>query len=121
MTANHRQRLLNWAQSHLRWRRNQWANVLFTDESRFMLRAVDGRRRVYRRTGERYLDACIERRDAFGGRSVMIWAGIIATHKTDLVFVDGRFTGARYRDEILNRYVVPFIQRHGGILQHDNA
>ena len=121
LTANHRQRRLNWAQNHLRWRRNQWANVLFTDESRFMLRAVDGRRRVYRRTGERYFDACVERRDAFGGGSVTIWAGITATHKTDLVFVDGRFTGARYRDEILNRHVVPFIQRHGGILQHDNA
>ena len=86
-----------------------------------MLRAVDGRHRVYRRIGERYLDACVERRDAFGGGSVMIWAGITATHKTDLVVVDGRFTGARYRDEILNCHVVPFIQRHGGILQHDKA
>ena len=26
MTVNHRQRLLNWAQNHLRWRRNQWNN-----------------------------------------------------------------------------------------------
>ena len=51
----------------------------------------------------------------------MIWAGITATHKTDLVFVDGRFTGARCRDEILNRHVVPFIRRHGGILQHDDV
>ena len=43
--------------------------------------------------------------------------GITATHKTDVVFVDGRLTGVRNREEILNRYVVPFIQRHGGILQ----
>ena len=81
LTANHRQRRLNWAKNHLRWRRNQWANVLFTDESRFILRAVDGRRRVYRRTGERYLCPCVERRDAFCGGSVMIWAGITTTHK----------------------------------------
>ena len=45
LTVNHRQRRLNWAQ--------KWNNVLFMDESRFMLKEVDGRRRVYRITGER--------------------------------------------------------------------
>ena len=64
---------------------------------------------------------CLERRDAYGGGSIMIWAGITATHKTDVVFVDGRLNGVRNRDEILNRYVAPFIQRHGGILQQDNV
>ena len=121
LTANHRQRRLNWAQNHLRWRRNQWNNVLFTDESRFMLREVDGRRRVYRRTGERYLDACCERCEAYGGGSVMIWTGITARHKTNVVFVDGTLTGVRYRDEILNRHVIPFIQRHDGVFQQKNA
>ena len=33
LTVNHRQRHLNWAQIHLHWRRNQWNNVLFIDES----------------------------------------------------------------------------------------
>ena len=121
LTVNHRQRRLNWAQIHLRWRRNQWNNVLFSDESRFMLKEVDGRLRVYRRRGKRYLDDCVERRDAFGGGSVMIWAGINSRHKTDLVFINGRLTGVRYRDEILNRHVVPFIRRHGGVFQQDNA
>lgn len=86
-----------------------------------MLRSVDGRRRVYRRKGERHIDACVQRRDAFGGGSVMVWAGITSTHKTDLVFINGGLTRVRYRDEILRRHVVPFIRTHGGILQHDNA
>ena len=86
-----------------------------------MLKNVDGRRRVYRKRGERYLDAFAERRDAYGGGSIMIWAGITATHKTNVVFVDGRLTGVPYRDAILNHHVVPFIQRHGGILQQENA
>ena len=72
LSVNPRQRRLNWAQNHLRWRRNQWNNILFTDKTRFMLRKVDGRCCVYRRTGEHYLDACVERRDAYGGGSVMI-------------------------------------------------
>ena len=76
---------------------------------------------MYHRRDERYLDARVERRDAYGGGSVRIWAGITATDKTDVVFVDGRLIGVRYRDEILHRHVVPFIQHHGGILQQDNA
>ena len=42
LTASHRQRRLNWEQSHVRWRRNQLNNVLFTDESRFMLNEANG-------------------------------------------------------------------------------
>ena len=53
--------------------------------------------------------------------AVMIWAGINSRHKIDLVFINGRLTGVRYRDEILTRHVVPFIRRHGGVFQQDNA
>ena len=80
LTANHRHTLFNLARDHVRRRRFQWNNVLFTDESRFMLKEVDGRRRVYRRRGERSLDACVERRDAYDGGSVTIGAGITAAH-----------------------------------------
>ena len=51
----------------------------------------------------------------------MIWAEINPRHKTDLVFINGRLTGVRYRDEIHTRHVVPFIRRHGGVFQQDNA
>jgi Mn-dependent DtxR family transcriptional regulator len=37
LTQRHCQRRLDWARRHLRWRQ-----VLFTDESRFLLRRVDG-------------------------------------------------------------------------------
>ena len=40
--------------------------VLFTDESRFTLFSLDGRRRVYRRRGECFADACVNERDSFG-------------------------------------------------------
>ena len=44
----------------------------------------------------------------------MIWAGITARHKIDVVFVDGRLKGMRYRDEILTGHIVPFIRSHCG-------
>ena len=56
----HRQRRLLWTTTHQRWTRHDWSRVLFTDESRFCLRSADGRQRVYRRSGERYADNCVQ-------------------------------------------------------------
>ena len=121
LTPDHRRRRLDWARTHatrgVRW----WNSVLFSDESRFLLRRVDGRRRFYRRRGERFLDECVERQDAFGGGSLMVWAGISYHHKTYLIFVDGNLNAQRYRDEILRPRVRPFIRRHGGRFYQDNA
>ena len=51
LTARHRAAHLQWAQRHFRWRRQQWARVLFSDESKFNLSHHDGRIRVFRRRG----------------------------------------------------------------------
>ena len=51
----------------------QWRRVCFTDESRFTLVRPNGRRRVYRRRGERFTDACVLERDRFG--VARLWSG----------------------------------------------
>ena len=73
LTACHRAARLQWAQRHFRWGRQQWAQVLFSDESRFNLSHHDGRIRVFRRRGERFTDNCLIERDRFGGGSVKVW------------------------------------------------
>ena len=55
---------------------------MFSDESRFCLRKNDGRVRVWRRQGERFAECCIDRVTAYGGGSVMVWAGISIAGKT---------------------------------------
>ena len=65
----------------------QWRRVLSTDESRFTLYRADGRRRVYRRRGEHFADACVVERDRFGGGSVMVWGGIAHGIKSQLIIV----------------------------------
>jgi hypothetical protein len=40
----------------------------------------------------------------------MVWGGIIAHGRTPLVVVTGYLTGISYRDEIVQPYVIPFIQ-----------
>ena len=67
LLPRHRAARLTWCRRHLRFRKQDWANILFTDESRFHLDMRDGRSRVYRRVGERYADACVIQRRYFGG------------------------------------------------------
>ena len=70
----------------------------------------DDRFRVYRRTGERYADACVIQRRSFGGGSVMVCGGKRELGRTPLVVVAGNLIDIRYRDEIVQRYIIPFIQ-----------
>ena len=58
---------------YLRFRIQDWANILFTDESRFHLDSSDGRSHIYRHVGELYADACVIQRQSFGGGSVMVY------------------------------------------------
>ena len=74
LTARHRAARLQWAQRHFRWGRQQRARVLFSDKSRFNLSHHDGRTRVFRRRGERFVDNCLIERDRFGGG--VVWYGV---------------------------------------------
>jgi hypothetical protein len=40
----------------------------------------------------------------------MVWGCITAYGRTPLVVVAGNLTGMRYRDELVQPYVIPFIQ-----------
>ena len=68
-------------------------------------------------------DACGIQRQSFGGGSVMVWGGITAHGSTPLVVVAGNLTGIHYRDEIVQPYVIPFIQAQANnvTFQQDNA
>ena len=74
LTQARRLRRMAWLTAHAPrlFPMRQWRRVLFTDESRFTLYRADGRRRVYRRRGERFADACVVERDRFGGGSAMV-------------------------------------------------
>ena len=73
---------------------------------------------------ERFAPVCVAEHDWFGGGSVMIWAGISAQGKTDLLVIDNStLTALRYVNDILDVYVRPYAGAIGEnfILMDDNA
>lgn len=124
LTYHHRQARLEYARRYVVWRQRQWNRVYFTDESRFCLYGNDGRGRVWRRRGERYLQDCFEPVYAFGGGSVMVWGGISMTGRTELVIIPPPGMNAqRYIHEVLTPHILPLRQQRGRsfVLMQDNA
>ncbi|GFV03654.1 transposable element Tcb2 transposase [Trichonephila clavipes] len=78
LTSSHRRDRREWATEHVNWRRNEWSNVLFSDEFRFSVHPDNMRIFIWRDRG----NPCIIR--------------------------DGPLTARRYRDEILRLIVVPY-------------
>ena len=115
LSLRHRQARLTWTRQHRQWTNQQWATVLFTDESRFLLDMLDRRRRVWRRRGERYANCAIVEHDRYGGGRLMVWGGISVRFRTELLLLNGTLTGQRYINEVLQPAVLPFT------LKDDNA
>lgn len=57
LTQRHRMARLQWTRVRIRWNRQAWRQVLFTDGFKFNLKFSDGRASVYRRRNERFSDA----------------------------------------------------------------
>ncbi|KFM59627.1 Transposable element Tcb2 transposase, partial [Stegodyphus mimosarum] len=102
----------------------QWATVLFTDESRFSLNIDSCHTFIWRDPGTRYLPSNVREINNYGSGGGMVWAGIMLDGRTPLhVFDRGSMTGVRCRDEVLEPCVHLFQDPVGPefILQDDNA
>ncbi|GFW70613.1 DDB1- and CUL4-associated factor 13 [Trichonephila clavipes] len=126
VTLNGRQRRnrLCWAREHVSWTQQQWASVLFTDESKFTMESDSGRLLIWREQRTRYHQSNTVERHSYRGGGILVWTGISLGGHTDLrVFHGGTVTGLRYRDEILDPYVRPYAAAIGNdfILMDDNA
>ena len=89
---HHKEARIRWCEQHLRWTRQDWRSVLFSDESSFTLSHSEMRSVVYRRTNERYDPRMIVETTNKGYGCVMVWGGIIGDRKTRLVKVEGQLT-----------------------------
>src|SRR6266853_1117998 len=123
LSRAHREARRQWCQERIRWGRDQWRRIVFSDESRFCMDFNDGRLRVRRLPSERYSEPFIVPHDRYGGRSIIVWGAISVTGKTELVTLRGNITAQRYVDDIVRPHIVPFMRDHEQrvLFQQDNA
>ncbi|GFU18202.1 transposable element Tcb2 transposase [Trichonephila clavipes] len=108
LTSRHRRDRREWATEHVNWRRNEWSNVLFSDESRFSVHPDNKRIFIWRDRGSRNNPAFVHESVRFGGGGMLVYSGISIDRRTDLYIIrDGPLTAHRYREEILRPIVAP--------------
>ncbi|GFU49201.1 transposable element Tcb1 transposase [Trichonephila clavipes] len=106
LTRQHRTARLQWCREHHNWTEQDWACVLFSDESRFSLSSDCRRQLIWRESGTAYRPENIQEKDRFPTCSIMVWAGIMINGRTRLhVVANGTMTGQRYIDEVLLPHV----------------
>ncbi|GFV44393.1 transposable element Tcb2 transposase [Trichonephila clavipes] len=106
LTRQHRTARLEWCREHHNWTEQDWACVLFSDESRFSLSSDCRRQLVWRESGTAYRPENIQEKDRYPTCSIMVWAGIMINGRTPLhVVANGTMTGQRYIDEVLLPHV----------------
>ncbi|GFU65603.1 transposable element Tcb2 transposase [Trichonephila clavipes] len=90
----------------------------------FTVESDSGRLLIWRERSTRYHQSNTVERHSYRGGEIMVWAGISLGGHTDLnVFQGGTLTGVRYRDEILDPCVRPYMGAIGNdfIQMDDNA
>ncbi|GFS79141.1 transposable element Tcb2 transposase [Trichonephila clavipes] len=124
LTRQHRTARLQWCREHHNWTEQDWACVLFSDESRFSLSSDCRRQLIWRESGTAYRPENIQEMDRYPTCSIMVWAGIMINGRTSLhVAANGTMTGQRYIDEVLPHHVRLFRGAVGDkfVLMDDNA
>ena len=92
LTPRHHAAWYRWAQKHAEWIRQNWHQVLFTDECRIRLQPDNRRRRVWRRSGQAELLRHSVQQVHQGGGSLVFWGGIMWGRRTPLVVMEGAET-----------------------------
>ncbi|GFV07636.1 transposable element Tcb2 transposase [Trichonephila clavipes] len=124
LTSRHRHDRREWATEHENWRRNEWSNVLFSEESRFSVHPDNRRIFLWRDRGSRNNHAFVRESVRFGGGVVLVFGDISIDGRTDLYIIrDGPLTARQYRNEILRPIVDSYAAAIGDdfILMDDNC
>ncbi|GFY36048.1 transposable element Tcb2 transposase [Trichonephila clavipes] len=124
LTRQHRTACLQWCREHHNWTEQDWACILFSDESRFSLSSDCRRQLIWRESGTAYRLENIQEKDRYPTCSIMVWAGIMINGRTRLhVVANGTLTGQQYIDEVLLPHVRLFRGAVGDkfVFMDDNA
>ncbi|GFY19189.1 transposable element Tcb2 transposase [Trichonephila clavipes] len=123
LSRHHRTARLQWCREHHNWTEQDWACVLFSDESRFSLSSDCRCQLIWSESGTAYRPENSQEKDPYSTCSIMVWASIMINGRTRLhVVANGTMTGQRYIDEVLLPHVRLFRGAVGdNFFMDDNA
>lgn len=107
VSESNRKKRFKWCQERLRWDK-EWDNIIWSDESRFLLFESDGKHYVWRKPHEKYDIDCIFP-TVKGSKGIMVWGCFTKDKLGPLVVVEGTITGRAYIN-LLEENLLPFIQ-----------
>ncbi len=123
LSAKNRKRRLQFAQARQNWTIEDWKNVAWSDESRFLLRHSDGRVRIWRKEHESMDPSCLVSTVQTGG-GVMVW-GIFSWHTLGpLVPIEHRLNATAYLSIVhdhVHSFMTTVYTSSDGYFQQDNA
>lgn len=125
INERHRKARLLFARDHKDWTVDDWAKVLFSDESNFELMPTPANLLVRRRPGEAYKPDCLAPTVKHGGGSVMIWGCFSMSGTGQMQLCEGRMNQVMYRATLENSLLPSagklFPASNDWIFQQDNA
>ncbi len=108
LSAKNRKRMLQFTQAHQNWTIEDWKNVAWSDESRFLLRHSDGRVRIWHKEHESMDLSCLVSMVQAGCGGEMVW-GIFSWHTlVPLVPIEHCLNAKAYLS-IVTDHVHPFM------------
>ncbi len=124
LSAKNRKQRLQFTQAHQNWTIEDWKNVAWSDESRFLLQHSDGRVRIWRKEHENMDPSCLVSTVQAGCCGEMVW-GIFSWHTLGpLVPIEHCLNATAYLS-IVSDHVHPFMTTvypsSYGYFHHDNA
>lgn len=115
---------LSFAKDHKDWSMDDWCKVLWSDESKFNMRASDGARYVRRMEGESLSTRCLRGTVKHGGGGhIMVWGCMTASGVGRIFNIQGTMKTDQYLGILANIMRPSMVDLFGdrpAVFQHDN-
>jgi transposase len=96
LSAKHRERRVAWCKQYAHFSKEDWHNVIFSDESTFYVLQRKNQVKIWRTDEERLHQDCIQQVNTGNGGKVGIWGGISGQGTTEAKIFDENMDGHMY-------------------------
>ena len=124
LRKSHCRKRLAWAKAHKDWTVEDWAKVVWSDESKFNLFGSDGQKYCWRKPGEALKEQHVQPTVKHGGGSLMIWGCMTWKGIGNITKIEGTMDSKMYRDilkaELLDTYEWQELDPEEYVFQQDN-